>query len=455
MEKLGRKQDYSWDVPTKIPERINLTSYDAAQYVLNRKTDFNVMWTEGFLYTMGKSGTDFMLGGDTQFHAKQRQIMAKSIYRDQWKQHIKQFYEYITLRLLHEKSIKIAGRNQVDITRDVGNLAHTHFAANMFALPLKTAENPKGIFSEQELYMAVAVIFTAIFFDFEPTKSFLLKNGAKKVSAILGKLIEANIKSVAMTGFMAKFLDGYRENDNSLSDYGVHMVRRLLETGMSPHEIAFSQILPTACAMVPNQAQVFTQIIDFYLDSKNKEHLLEIHRLSKINDEASDDALLHYCMEGIRLNGTFGSYRRSTVSTTIQDGDRSIPIHPGDKVFVSFVAPARDPAVFTNPDAVDITRPLDRYIHYGIGEHSCLGQAASQVALTAMLRVVGGLENLRRAPGPQGELKKIARPGGFYVYMREDQGSFFVFPCSLKVHYDGGLPEVRRQTRGMGRGDGH
>jgi hypothetical protein len=57
----------------------------------------------------------------------------------------------------------------------VGNLAHVHFSANVFALPLKSAENPRGIFSEQELYMIVAVISTAIFFDFEPTKSFALR----------------------------------------------------------------------------------------------------------------------------------------------------------------------------------------------------------------------------------------------------------------------------------------
>lgn len=126
----------------------------------------------------------------------------------------------------------------------------------MFALPLKTAENPRGIFSEEELYMAFAVIFTAVFFDFEPTQSFPLRMVAKKLSTMLGKLIEANIDTVKATGFIAKLVDGWRENQNALADYGVHMIRRLCDTGMSAYEIAFSQVLPTACAMVPNQAQV-------------------------------------------------------------------------------------------------------------------------------------------------------------------------------------------------------
>jgi linoleate 10R-lipoxygenase len=94
------------------------------------------------------------------------------------------------------------------------------------------------------------------------------------------------------------------------------------------------------------------------------------------------------------------------------------------------VSAARDPTVFPNPNEVRLDRPIDSYIHYGEGPHTCLGKEASQVALTAMLRVVGGLENLRRAPGGQGQLKKVPRPGGFYIYMKEDQGSYTVFPMS-------------------------
>jgi linoleate 10R-lipoxygenase len=152
----------------------------------------------------------------------------------------------------------LIGKKDLALTEvsSVGNLAHVHFAANMFSLPLKTKENPHGIFSEHEMYMMMSVIFTAIFFDFEPTKSFALRKVAAKLSAMFGGLVEANVKSVTSTGFAAKFIDSYRENDNSLSDYGVHMVRRLTDAGMNPHDIAFSQIAPTSIAMVPNQSQV-------------------------------------------------------------------------------------------------------------------------------------------------------------------------------------------------------
>lgn len=55
-----------------------------------------------------------------------------------------------------------------------------------------------------------------------------------------------------------------------------------------------------------------------------------------------------------------------------------------------------------------------------------------------MLKVVGRLDNLRRAPGEQGQLKKIPRPGGFFIYMREDRGSYFPFPTTMKINWDAG-----------------
>ena len=315
------------------------------------------------------------------------------------------------------------------------------------------------------MYSVLAIIFVAIFFDLDPTKSFPLRMGARAVASQLGKLIEANVKSVHMTGWVAGIADSMKANHNALSDYGVHMVRRLLETGTGIPEISWSQILPTCTAMVANQAQVFTQIIDYYLTDEGQGHLSDIRRYALADNAESDDKILHYAMEAIRLNGTFGSYRECTSHLTIDDGGREVIVKPGDKVFSSFVSAARDPTVFPSPNEVHLNRPMDSYIHYGEGPHTCLGADASKVALTAMLKTVGKLPNLRRATGPQGQLKKIPRPGGFYIYMTENQGSYFPFPTSeshpkthrlphctiipdlgaaMKISWDGELPPRRK-----------
>lgn len=118
MRSLGRESDYDWNPPSPIAPHVDLTSYIGAKYVLEHSDVFKVTSGETIAYLFGKGGWDFMLSGDSPFHAKQKDLVSKSLYRDTWHQEIKEFYEYITLKLLHRHSCKIAGVNQVDITRE-------------------------------------------------------------------------------------------------------------------------------------------------------------------------------------------------------------------------------------------------------------------------------------------------------------------------------------------------
>ncbi|KAJ5085033.1 hypothetical protein N7532_009804 [Penicillium argentinense] len=415
----------------RITPGTGLLSYHLGRTSLRTPIDqdaFHVTWGEATSYVFGDGGYDFMLSGDTSFHDSQRQTMGNSLYVGHWRKHIKEFYLSTTKRLLNDKSCQLGRAMQVDITRDVGNLAHVHFASSIFSLPLKTEKHPHGIFTEHEMYQIMAVIFTAIFFDVDPAKSFALRHKARDAAQKLGRIVEANVKKTQSSGFLSSCFDSFRANGYPLKEYGIHMIRRLLETGLGPSEITWSQIMPTAVAMVPNQAQVFTQIIDYYLSDKGQKHLVHINRIAKEDTPESDDKLLRYCMEAIRLHGTFGSYREAKTNVTLKDQGRRVNIKPGEKLFVSFVDANRDPDAFPDPDSVRLDRPMESYIHYGVGPHTCLGKEASKVALTAMLRVVGRLDNLRRAPGPQGELKKIPRPNNFYSYMLEDETGFYAFP---------------------------
>ena len=88
------------------------------------------------MHNNGKEyGVDFMLAGDLASNKRSRDVMCPAIYRNQWEHAVKTFYEITTLKLLREKSYKIGGTNQVDIVRDVGNLAQAHFAAEVCGPP--------------------------------------------------------------------------------------------------------------------------------------------------------------------------------------------------------------------------------------------------------------------------------------------------------------------------------
>ena len=48
-------------------------------------------------------------------------------------------------------------------------------------------------------------------------------------------------------------------------------------------------------------------------------------------------------------------------------------IAAGDKVAMYYTAANRDPAVFADPHAFDITRSPNPHLSFGIAEHFCLG----------------------------------------------------------------------------------
>ncbi|KAI2618256.1 linoleate diol synthase [Hypomontagnella submonticulosa] len=437
LKSLGRGHQFNYDRPTFIPARVNITTYSGAKYILESQDKYKTIWSEGFSFLMGAGGSRFMLSGDSALHASQRECMQGQLYKEDWHSHIKAFYSQVTDRLIKEKTFVLAGQKFVDIIRDVGNIAPVHFAARMFNLPLKTEKNPKGIYTEHELYTVLAVIFVCIFFDIDPVKSFPLRQAAKAVTSQLGRLIETNVKLVTGVGISGLFTGRPNKND-PLASYGVNLIKGLSKAGLNNYDIAWSQILPTAGASVPNIAEVFAQSVDYFLSPEGSQHIPEMHRIANLPSSEDTDALmLGYCMEGIRLAGTFGSYREATVGDIIKEDDgREVRVAAGDRVFVSFVGASKDVKHFPEPEKVNPRRPLDAYIHFGLGPHACLGRDACQAGLAEMFRSVFKLKNVRRAPGAQGELKKVPRPGGFYVYMREDRGAYFPFPCTMKICYD-------------------
>ena len=157
-------------------------------------------------------------------------------------------------------------------------------------------------------------------------------------------------------------------------------------------------------------------------------------------------------MEGARLRATVNLYRDykpaadSPATAIIEDGSDKVSVPSGRRILINLIGASLDPAAFPNPLEVDIGRPLDSYLHYGLGPHQCAGMDASMVAMTAMFKTVFGLKGLKRAQGSapgggwygesQGELKTIRGPYGFNFYMTPDQSTIVPFPTTMKIQWD-------------------
>ena len=135
LSKLDQEHKYDFNRPALIQRPTPITSYAACKSTLDNQQDFKVTWGKAIEFLMHNSGkafgADFMLSGDAPVNAQSRHMMGATLYRDKWEHDVENFYKNITLQLLREKSYKVSGTNQVDIVRDVGNLAQVHFVAEV------------------------------------------------------------------------------------------------------------------------------------------------------------------------------------------------------------------------------------------------------------------------------------------------------------------------------------
>ncbi|KAI0155372.1 linoleate diol synthase [Hypoxylon sp. FL1284] len=433
---LGRVHDFSFERPSFTPPQANLATFGGAQHIVENQDKYRTMGTEGFSFLMDAGRKRFSRSTISSFQDDQADNMHEQSDADDWASHVTAFYSQATDRLIQDGSYKLAGQNFVDIIRDVGNIGPVHFVSKVFNLPLKTRDNPRGIYSEHELYSALAAIFVSVFDDVDPAKVFPLRQAAKAVSTQLGGLIEANVKAVNGFGLGSLFSSWSGKGDPLVS-HGTKLIRALSRAGLSNYDIAWGRVLPIVGATVPGISELFAQAVDYYVSPEGSKYLPEIYRTANIESSPETDALLlGFCMEGVRLMGEFGVCCEAAVGDVIKEDDgNQVSVESGDRIFVSSAETAKDARRFPDPEKVNPRRPSDAYIHLWMGPHACMGRDACQAGLIGMFRSVFKLKNVRRAPGAQGQLKKVSRPGGRYLYVRED-GSYFAFPCTMKICYD-------------------
>jgi cytochrome P450 len=82
-----------------------------------------------------------------------------------------------------------------------------------------------------------------------------------------------------------------------------------------------------------------------------------------------------------------------------------VVIRKGEGVFALNPAANRDPAVFDDPDRLDLRRDASHHLAFGFGIHQCLGQMLARVELQVVLPLLlQRLPNLRVA-AKDGEIR--------------------------------------------------
>ncbi|EAS28473.3 fatty acid oxygenase [Coccidioides immitis RS] len=432
--KHGSVNQYSFDRPSLTMPPIPVSTWKGVVDVLNDQARFKVPWGP---HTFEMTKHDYMLSGDSKANAEQREFVSKCLFEPKkGLEEVRKFYEAVTLNFLRKHGRKAGNTYQVDAVREIGNLVHANFAGHFFQIPLQSASGGPDSFTEQELYDSLAHLFAYVFLDVDPAKSFERSVVGARDSARLGKVVSQAVAAVQAGGFFFfKHLE--HAKPEILSEYGARLVERLSRGRKSVDEVTWT-IIPTAAASVATQAQGWAQMFDLYMSDKYYSHWKTIEKLSRSDAPEDFEKLKRYALEGLRLaTPAYGVLRVAATNGTIQDGSRTVSYKPGDVIFTNFMTAGADPSKFPDPEAIKLDRPEEDYIHHGWGPHACLGRPFVTTAAASMLRVFGRLDNVRRAPGPPGEMKSKVEGGVFKVFLTPDGGDWNAFPCTKRVLFDG------------------
>ncbi|MEV6522968.1 cytochrome P450 [Longispora sp. NPDC051575] len=111
----------------------------------------------------------------------------------------------------------------------------------------------------------------------------------------------------------------------------------------------------------------------------------------------SDPALLETGVEELMRFTQLGNSVSSMIRVTTEAVELSgVTIPAGAPVMPALGVANRDPAVFADPDRLDVTRADNPHIGFGAGAHHCLGAQLARMELQEALRgLLHGLPNLR------------------------------------------------------------
>ena len=114
-----------------------------------------------------------------------------------------------------------------------------------------------------------------------------------------------------------------------------------------------------------------------------------------------DPSLIEGAVEELlRFHGPIQRVRR-TAREDLELGGKTI--RAGDAVWMMVGAANRDPAVFDDPDRLDVRRKPTRHLTFGLGPHFCVGAALARVEGPVVIETI-----LRRLPALRGDLDHLA-----------------------------------------------
>ncbi len=153
--------------------------------------------------------------------------------------------------------------------------------------------------------------------------------------------------------------------------------------------------------MIDNTEMGVVNTIDVLL--RNPDKLQAAVAAAKASDPS---LLLPFVQEALRFRPPAPVLLRLTTQDYVlaRGTDRETALPAGKVVFAANGSAMMDDTELDAPAEFREGRPEYQYLLFGWGQHRCFGKFISQVQITEIVRSLLVLDNLRRAPGAEGEL---------------------------------------------------
>ena len=437
----GNKAIDQYDLkrPASGSSIVAIHTQEACKKVFLDRENFRTIY-DPMIRNMNK-GHGFIVGWDDQKRHDERKTLLHNVFYDQdFDKKLTAFFREHYAKAIKKSSLHYAdNRRSLDIVRDVINVVAVQWAADRFAIPVKSHEQPRGLISLGQLFDMIIVTFIYQSFNVLPVNEWLLREASLKVAPLLRSVFETHLKSQqgggkeAVVDWLAKGSAFEVGPEADRLYHALHKSNLLVD-------VLATDCMGIIAPVVGTLTQQVSLLTDLYLSDGYEKYKNRIVELVDQDTDAAYRELLGFAYEGIRHAFIIpGMPRMAAKDITVQDGARG-PVHikAHQTILIGISKCAMDPVAFPNPEQIDPTRPLSSYTIFGHGMHLCFGQKVAEPALVASLREIFRLKKLRRAPGRAGRFSiREHEVAGIKFRLYLDQNSKeSSTPTTLQVIYE-------------------
>ncbi len=355
-----------------------VTRDEDVREVLSRDADFPVPFGRNF-EEIDPTGTNFVLGMPDS--DKYRAIRAASMRVFS----LQDIPRIASLSRIRAEAIMAQSGGAIDVVRDLLVRVLLDVTREYYGVDLPFPDGAHWL-------MAVS------FFDFSPVADPAIKQVASVAAQYLARAVDDAIARARAGELPGTIVDRYvaaqRAGDPVLTDD----VIRATVTGM-------------VAGFIPTNSITTGHIVDLLLDKP--EMMAACQAAARANDDDRLDRCLFEVLRWHPLNP--GPFRSCAAETTIAAGTRrETRVRPGDLILACTGSAMFDARRVRGPNRFDPDREPSDYLHFGYGQHWCIGFALARAQMTQTIKPLLLHSEIRRASGQAG---KLAVYGSFPDHM--------------------------------------